>query len=174
MAADSSREELPEARGKAPGESGRVKRKRKSVGRVVIARLWMLIVAVVVVAVAGFAVYRLHGIFGTHVNTATPGGGADQFAPFNPKSVVLEVFGEPGATARISYTDVHAQPQLIDSAPLPWSYEDSTTTPAVITNIMAQSSGSYLGCRITIDGEVKVEKVVEAPGPYTYCLDKSG
>ena len=28
-------------------------------------RRWMLLVAIVVVAVAGFAVYRLHGIFGS-------------------------------------------------------------------------------------------------------------
>ena len=148
--------------------------KRKSVGRAVLARGWMLIVAAVVVAAASFTVYRLHGVFGSHVNTATPGGGGDELAAFNPKSVVLEVFGEPGATARISYTDVHAEPQLIDSTPLPWYYEDSTTSPAVVTNIMAQSDGSSLGCRITIDGEVKVEKVVDAPNAYTYCLDKTG
>ena len=148
--------------------------KRESVGRTVIARGWMFIVAAVVVAAAAFAVYRLHGVFGSNVNTATPGGGAGEIAPFNPKSVLLEVFGEPGATARISYTDVHAQPQHIESTPLPWSYEDTTTTPAVITNVMAQSDGSSLGCRITIDGQVKVEKVVEAPSAYTYCLDKSG
>ena len=148
--------------------------KRKSVGRTVIARGWMFLVAAVVVAVASFAVYRLHGVFGTHVNTATPGGGADEIAAYNPKTVLLEVFGDPGATARISYTDLQAQPQHIDATPLPWSYQDSTTSPAVITNIMAQSDGSYLGCRIVIDGVVKVEKVVEATSAYTYCLDKSG
>ncbi len=31
-----------------------------------LSRRWMLLVAVVVVAVAGFAVYRLNGIFGSH------------------------------------------------------------------------------------------------------------
>ena len=30
----------------------------------------MLLIAVAVVAVAGFAVYRLHGIFGSHHNTS--------------------------------------------------------------------------------------------------------
>jgi hypothetical protein len=30
----------------------------------------MLLVAVAVVAVAGFCVYRLHGIFGSHNNTS--------------------------------------------------------------------------------------------------------
>lgn len=148
--------------------------KRKSVGRTVIARSWMFIVAAVVVAVAAFAVYRLHGAFGSHVNTTTPGGGADEISAYNPKTVVLEVFGQPGATARISYTDVHAQPQHIEATALPWSHEESTTSPAVVANIMAQSDGGSLGCRITIDGVVKVERWVDAPAAYTYCLDKSG
>jgi hypothetical protein len=147
--------------------------KRRLMSRVV-ARTWMLIVAAVVAGVAGFAVYRLHGVFGSHVNTSTPGGGGNEIVAFNPKTVRLEVFGNPGATARISYTDVHSQPQTIDSAALPWLYEESTTTPAVIANIMAQSDGGSVGCRITIDGVVKVEKWVDAPGAYTYCLDKSG
>ncbi|MFM9034987.1 MAG: MmpS family transport accessory protein [Mycobacterium sp.] len=137
-------------------------------------KTWMLIVAAVVIGAAGFSVYRLQGIFGTHVDTSTPGGGAGEIAAFNPKTVLLEVFGNPGSTARISYTDVDAQPQLIDSAPLPWAYEDSTTAPAVVTNIMAQSDGGAVGCRITIDGVVKAEKWVDAPAAYTYCLDKSG
>ena len=134
----------------------------------------MALVALVVVAVAGFTVYRLHGIFGTNVSTATPGGGADQIVAFNPKRVVLEVFGAPGATASISYLDVHAQPQHVQSTALPWSYEGSTTTPAVITNVMAQSDGDSLGCRIVIDGEVKAEQVVDGADAYTFCLDKAG
>ncbi len=74
----------------------------------------MLVVAVVVVAVAAFAVYRLHGIFGSHDVTATKGAGLDQTEPFNPKHVVLEVFGPPGTVASISYLDINAQPQHVD------------------------------------------------------------
>lgn len=147
--------------------------KRRLMSRVV-SKTWMLIVAAVVAGAAGFAVFRLHGLFGSHVDTSTPGGGASEIAAFSPKTVRLEVLGNPGSTARISYTDVHANPQMIDSAWLPWAYEESTTTPAVIANIMAQSDGGSVGCRITIDGVVKVEKWVDAPGAYTYCLDKSG
>lgn len=134
----------------------------------------MFIVAAVVIAVAAFSVNRLHGVFGTHVNTSTPGGGANEIVAFNPKTVLLEVFGVPGATARISYTDVHAQPQHVEATSLPWAYQDTTTTPAVIANIMAQSDGGSLGCRITIDGVVKVERWSDGANAYTYCLDKSG
>jgi hypothetical protein len=134
----------------------------------------MVLVTVLVVGLAGFAVYRLHGAFGSNVNVKTPGGGADQIVPFNPKRVVLEVFGEPGATATISYLDVNAQPQRVDNAPLPWIYDDTTTTPAVVVNISAQGDGSTLGCRITVDGVVKIERIANDPSAYTYCLDKSG
>lgn len=134
----------------------------------------MPIVAALVVGVGGFTVFRLHGEFGSDHSTATPGGGADEIVPFNPKNVVLEVFGDAGAVAMISYTDVHANPQHVGATTLPWSYRDSTTTPAVIANVMAQSDGSYLGCRIIIDDEVKVERVVDIPGGYVSCLDKSG
>ena len=137
-------------------------------------RHWMVWVAVVVVALAGFAVYRLHGIFGSNNNTATPGGAGDQIVPFNPKHVVLEVFGDPGATATITYMDVNATPQRVDNAPLPWTYKDSTTTPAVVVNIQAQGDGSTLGCRITIDDVVKVERTANSASAYVYCLDKSG
>lgn len=134
----------------------------------------MVLVAIVVIGIAGFAVYRLHGIFGSNRNTATPIGVNSEIVPFNPKSVVLEVFGEPGAVATINYLDIQSRPQRVENAPLPWRYEDSTTVPAVIVNIMAQGDGAMLGCRITVDGDVKAERVSDTPKAFTYCLDKSG
>ncbi len=141
--------------------------------RSVFARGWLVWVTIGVVALAAFAVYRLHGAFGT-LDVATPGGGADQIVPFNPKRVSLEVFGDPGATATITYTDVDSRPQRVDNAPLPWSYQDSTTTPAVLLNLQAQGDGYNLGCRITVDGIVKVERSVSESYAYVFCLDKSG
>ena len=134
----------------------------------------MVLVTLLVIGIAGFAVYRLHGAFGSNVNVKTPGGAADQIVPFNPKRVQLEVFGDPGATATITYMDVNSTPQRVDNAPLPWTYEDSTTTPAVVVNIQAQGDGSTLGCRITIDDVVKVERTANSASAYVYCLDKSG
>jgi len=143
------------------------------IGRL-LARHWALLVAIAVVALAAFAVYRLQGAYGSHDNTSTPGGAADQIVPFNPKRVTLEVFGAPGATATITYLDVDARPQRVDNAALPWTYDDTTTTPAVATNIQAQGDGDTLGCRITIDGVVKVERSSDGADAYVFCLDKSG
>jgi hypothetical protein len=134
----------------------------------------MPLVAVAVVAVAGFSVYRLHGVFGAHHNTSTGGAFANEIVPFNPKHVVLEVFGAPGTVATISYLDVNAQPQRVDDTPLPWSYDTTTTQPAVFVNVVAQGNSDSIGCRIVIDGVVKDERSVNTMNAYTYCLDKSG
>jgi hypothetical protein len=135
---------------------------------------WMVLVAVIVVAVAGFGIYRLHGIFGSHNNTSANSGLTNEIVPFNPKQVVLEVFGAPGTVATINYLDVNAQPQQVKNAPLPWSFTITTTEPAVVANVVAQGNGDTLGCRITINGEVKDQRTVNKVDAYTFCLDKSG
>ncbi len=134
----------------------------------------MLIVAVVVVAVAGYAVFRLHGIFGSNHDTSTAEALSDEIVPFNPKHVVLEVFGPPGAVATINYLDVDAQPQRAENVALPWRYDITTTQTAVLVNVMAQGDSDSLGCRIVIDDVVKDERVVNTMNAYTFCLDKSG
>jgi hypothetical protein len=137
-------------------------------------RRWMILVAVVVVAVAAFAVYRLNGIFGSKDVTSTPSGAANEIVPFNPKHVVMEVFGPPGTVATITYTDVDAQPQRVDDATLPWAYDATTTQPAVFVNVSAQGDSDSIGCRIKIDDVVKDERTANTLNAYTFCLDKSG
>lgn len=138
------------------------------------ARRWTILVAVVVIAVAGFCVYRLHGIFGSHHIVSAGGALPNDNTASTPKHLVIEVFGDPGAVASISYLDINAQPQHVADASLPWSYDVTTTQPAVFTNVVAQGNSSSLGCRITIDGQVKDERTVNTLNAYTYCLEKSG
>jgi hypothetical protein len=135
---------------------------------------WMVLVAVVVLAVAGFAVYRLHGIFASQDVTSTHSGSGNDIVPFNPKHVVLEVFGPPGTVATITYLDVNAQPQRADAVTLPWAYDTTTTQPAVFVNVQAQGNSDSIGCRIKIDDAVKDERTVNTQNAFTYCLDKSG
>lgn len=146
---------------------------RSAVGGLLMRR-WMLLVAVLVIALAGFAVYRLHGIFGSDHDVSAGGELPNQAVSLNPKRVVIEVFGDPGAAATISYVDIDAQPQRVDDAALPWSYDVTTTQPGVFVNVVAQGNSDSLGCRITIDGEVKDERIVNTLNAYTYCLEKSG
>jgi hypothetical protein len=146
---------------------------RITIGRL-LTRRWTLVVAVVVITAAGFCVYRLHGVFGSHHHVSAGGALPNDTAAFNPKHVVIEVFGAPGAVATISYVDVNAQPQRVNDAPLPWSYDVTTTQPAVFVNVVAQGNSDSLGCRITIDGDVKDQRTVNTLNAYTYCLEKSG
>lgn len=139
----------------------------------VLKRHWALIVAVAVVAVVGFSVVRLHGIFGSHYETARPGTEALENTTFNPKRVLFEVFGTAGSTATINYLDPKAQPQRVTDAALPWSLVLTTTDPTMFADLRAQGTGDMVGCRITVDGVVKDERIVKIVNAYTSCLDKS-
>ena len=142
------------------------------VGRL-LRRGWIVIVAVLVVALVGFTVYRLHGIFGSNNVLSSSGDGAVDDTGYNPKRVLLEVFGSPGSTATINFMDVQAQPQRVDNAPLPWSHMLTTTDPVLFADLRAQGDGNTISCRITDDGVVKEERTSNTVNGYIACLDKS-
>lgn len=135
-------------------------------------RAWIPLVLVVVLAVAGLAVSRLHKIFGSQDLNANAGAGIE-IVQFNPKVVTYDIYGSPGATANINYWDADANTHQVNAATLPWSFTISTTLPSVSANIMAQSDGSQIGCRITVDGIVKEQKNSDGVNPQTFCLVKS-
>jgi Mycobacterium membrane protein len=139
---------------------------------------WVYLVIVVVILVSGFVVTRLRGIFGVHGNQPITSGSADDVKPFNPKNVVYEVWGS-GATANINYLDIHAQPRRIDNVPLPWSLQETTMLPSVSVNVIAQTDGDHIGCRITVNGAVPQAKVnvpensSDGVNAETFCIVKS-
>jgi hypothetical protein len=135
-------------------------------------RGWIVLVALVVVAAAGSGVFRLHKLFGSDNDTSTPGPIGND-VNYNPKHILLEVFGGTGSVATISYLDIDVQPQKVVNAPLPWSLKMVTTQPGAFTNLVAQGNSDSLGCRITVDGEVKDERIVNTVNAYTFCLVKS-
>jgi len=136
-------------------------------------RAWIPLVIVVVVAIAGFCVYRLHGIFGKTELTRAGSGLANDTKPFNPKQVRYEIFGPAGAVATINYLDLDAQPQIVRDATLPWSLTLTTTAPAASANIVAQGDTDTIGCRIYVNGELKDEKTSDGVNAQTFCLVKS-
>jgi hypothetical protein len=146
--------------------------KRISIGGFV-RRRWMVLVAVFVVAVTAFAVYRLNGIFGTNNTVSRPSADSLENSDYNPKRVLFEVFGSPGSTATINFLDKDAQPQRVDNVPLPWSHPLTTTDPTLFADLRAQGDGSTIGCRITVNGIVKDERSTNNVNGYIACLDKS-
>lgn len=137
----------------------------------VLKRLWIPLVLVVVLAVSGLIVVRLHKIFGSQNLNAAAGAGI-QIVQFNPKILAYDVFGPAGTTARIVYFDADANTHEVNAA-LPWSTTISTTLPAVSGNIIAQGDSDEIGCRITVDGVVRDERTRDGLNAQTYCLVKS-
>ena len=139
----------------------------------VLERVWIPLVIVVVLTLGGFTVWRIHGVFGSEKRPSYSDSANDDSKPFNPKRLTYEVFGAPGTVADISYFDVNGDPKRVDGAHLPWSLKLETKAASVLGNLVAQGNSDSLGCRITVDGEVKDERVVNTVNAYTFCLVKS-
>jgi hypothetical protein len=134
-------------------------------------RVWVPVVLVVVLAISGLVVTRLHKIFASQDLNANAGAGIE-IVQFNPKFLVYDVYGPPGTTAQISYFDADANVHLL-TASLPWSITLSTTLPTVSANLMAQGDSDEIGCRVTVNGTVREEKSANGINAQTYCLVKS-
>jgi hypothetical protein len=137
----------------------------------VLKRVWIPLLLIVVLAVSGLVVSRLHKMFASTDLNASAGAGIE-IVQFNPKVMVYDVYGAPGTNAQISYFDTDANVHSI-TAPLPWSITLSTTLPSVSANLMAQTDGDQIGCRVTVNGTVREEQSANGVNAQTYCLVKS-
>ena len=138
----------------------------------VLKRVWIPLVIVVVVVIAGFIVMRVRTFFGAEGIITTPRVFAEDPEPFDPKVVKYEIFGS-GSYADINYLDLDANPQRVDRAALPWSLTLSTTAPATSPNIVAQGDGDSISCRITVDDVVEDERTSSGVSAQTFCLVRS-
>jgi hypothetical protein len=139
--------------------------------KALVGRAWIPLVLVVVLAVSGLIVVRLHKLFASQDLNANAGAGIE-IVQFNPKIVMYDVFGPTGTTATIDYFDADANTHEVNAA-LPWSTTISTTLPAISANIMAQGNGDHIGCRVTVDGVVRDQKSTDGVHAQTFCLVKS-
>jgi len=137
-------------------------------------RLWIPLVVLAVLAAGGFTVSRLHGIFGSEIrptySNANPSGGAERATP--SQQMRYEVFGPAGTVAVISYFDGDGDVKSARGVSLPWSLDFPITTAASIGSVAAQGDSDSIGCRITIDGVVKAEKVSEQVSAFASCMLK--
>ena len=138
----------------------------------IVRNAWLPLLIVAVMAIGGFTVHRVKSFFVAEQADALTSARVDDSKPFKPKVVKYEIFGS-AQRANVNYLDLSAEPQRVDGAPLPWTLVLSTTAPSVFPNVSAQSDGDYLGCRITIDNEVKAEKTSNGVHALTFCLVKS-
>ena len=139
----------------------------------VLRRLWISLVIVVVIAIGGFTVTRLHSVFGSEKRPSYADTKINDAKPYDPKHLTYEVFGPPGTVAKISYFDVDGDPRVVKGARLPWSLKFAITQTAVVGNVVAQGDSDSIGCRIVVDGEVKAERVSNEVNAFTFCLLKA-
>lgn len=137
-------------------------------------RAWVPLVVVVAVALGGEAVMRLRGVFGSDPIFTATGSSAEPLLASHIKRVTYEVFGPSGTTGSVSYLDKNAQPEQADFSTLPWNLTITTTVPAVIASVVAQGNSDDIGCRISVNGEVKDERSTAGPHAQISCLVKAG
>jgi hypothetical protein len=155
----------------------RAKKKKGLLGR-----FWLVLTIVVVVALSGFVVYRLHDVFGVHSGSFGGGSSGDVIDQFNAKTITLEVWGSPGSTATVNYLDENSHPQQALNVPLPWSTVLKSTKPGIPANLVAQGDGSWIACQFVVDNHDGRGAVIkganhspanENVNAFVYCLDKS-
>ena len=155
-------------------------RARKKKG--LLGRFWLILTVVAVVALSGFVVHRLHGVFGVHRGSFGGGSSGDVIDQFNAKTITLEVWGSPGSTATINYLDENSHPQQALNVPLPWSTVLKSTKPGIPANLIAQGDGSWIACQFVVNNHDGRGDVIKTPNhspsnetvnAFVYCLDKS-
>ncbi len=131
-------------------------------------RLWIPVVVLVVIAVGGLTVSRLHGLFGSEKGLSYGDTRVDS-KPYNPQHLRYEVFGPPGTVALISYFGANGEAKHIEGATLPWSYEFAITAATGMRSVAAQGDTDSIGCRIKLDGVVKTEKITHEVSAFASC-----
>lgn len=134
-------------------------------------RVWLPVLIVTAVGAGVVAVAQLRTVFGAHPVVVTDIS-SDNAEDFNPKFVTYEVFGS-GSSAVINYMDLEGKPQRVASAALPWTLTLETTLPSVMPNILAQSDGDSISCRVTVDDEIKQERTATGVNAETFCFVKA-
>ncbi|MGV0745861.1 MmpS family transport accessory protein [Mycolicibacterium sp. XJ870] len=139
----------------------------------VLGRFWIPLVLVAVLAISGFAMNRMHGVFGTHIKTDPGQAAGDDIVEFNPKRVVYEIDGPSATSGHVSYLDADAQPHTESFDSLPWRHEVVTTLPTVFANVVAQGDSDVITCRIVVNGEVRDDQTVTQHHAQAFCLEKA-
>ncbi len=140
-------------------------------GRAVLRRVWMPLVAVVVVGVGLVSMWKVHQF---SEPTPVPTVNGPQAPPdFNPKQLTYELFGSLGDGGMLVYADIDGHPHRVDITALPWSHTETTTLTVVSGSISAQVHGGQLGCRIRVDGVVRNEQSDDHQDAHVFCIVKS-
>ncbi|KEF94971.1 hypothetical protein K883_05156 [Mycobacterium sp. TKK-01-0059] len=144
---------------------------QRSVGRTVLAKVWMPLVIAIALGVGAVGMWKVH-------QSSAPGPGIavqDPQAPeqFNLKYLSYEVFGTLGDGGMLDYVDIDGHPHQVDLAELPWSHTERTTLTVVSGAISVHVHGDEVGCRIRVNGVVHDEQSITHQEADVTCRVKS-
>lgn len=137
----------------------------RSAGRTVLARIWMPLVAVVVVSVGLICMWKVHQFSEPEPVITVNGPQAPE--QFYAKRLTYEVFGSIGQGGKLVYVDIEGHPHQVDVTTLQqrcgdrgpcWSHTETTTLTVASGSISVHVHGGQVGCRMLVDGVVKDEQ----------------
>jgi hypothetical protein len=143
----------------------------RSLGRRVLERAWMPLVAVVALALGAVCMWKVHEFSAPGPVITVNGPQAPE--EFTPKRLTYELFGSIGEGGMLVYVDVDGHPHQVDLTTLPWSHTETTTLTVVSGSISAQVHGGQLGCRMLVNGVVRDEQSDTHQDAHALCIVKS-
>ncbi|MFG1929250.1 MmpS family transport accessory protein [Mycobacterium sp. NPDC048908] len=143
----------------------------RSVGRTVLARVWLPLVAVVAVALGALCMWKVHQASAPGPVLAVNGPQAPE--EFVPKELTYELDGDLGDGGMLSYIDIDGHPHTVDLTSLPWSHTETTTLTVVSGSISAQVHGGAVHCRMLVNGVVRDEQSAARQDADVTCRVKS-
>ena len=132
-------------------------------------KLWLPVVALVMLAVVGYGVTSVRHASDAISHPPTTSSIPATVVQINPKNVTYELYGDLGGGGRVVYADLNSQPISVTLTSLPWSHSETTMSPSASLSLVAQIDGSSLGCRILVNGEVRDEHSVAHDGAAVAC-----
>jgi hypothetical protein len=84
------------------------------------------------------------------------------------RTIQYEAIGPAGTPATVSYLDDNGHNQNVGTV-LPWQEALRTVEPSLVTSMVVQSNATGVGCRITVNGQVRDEQVATATGGIASC-----
>ncbi|WP_083341684.1 MmpS family transport accessory protein [Mycobacterium talmoniae] len=131
--------------------------------------MWLPVAILVVLAFVAFGVSRVRSMSEAISYPPATDTIAPTVVPINPKNVTYQVFGDLGGAGKVVYADLDGAPIEVALTSLPWSYTETTTSPAVTLSLVTQVDGSSVGCRILVNGEVRDERTVAHAAAAAAC-----
>jgi hypothetical protein len=140
-------------------------------GRTVLAKAWLPLVTVVVLALGALCMWKVH-------QSSAPGPVLAVNPPqapeeFTPKRLTYELFGDVGSGGLLDYIDIDGHPHEINLTDLPWSHTETTTLTVVSGSISAQVHGGQVGCRMLVNDVVRDEQSATRQDADVTCRVKS-